>query len=43
MICTPDWVFVTIILAAGARGVLRDAVEHDGLLGMVSGSQNDEE
>jgi len=37
-VCLPDWVFITTLLVLGARGVLRDLVEHDGLSGLLSGS-----
>jgi hypothetical protein len=37
-VCLPDWVFITTLLVIGARGVLRDLVEHDGLRGLLSGS-----
>jgi hypothetical protein len=34
----PAWLVALLVLTAGARGVLRDAVEHNGLLGLLKGN-----
>jgi hypothetical protein len=39
-ICLPEWLVAVLILATGARGVLRDLVEHDGIRGVVRGSES---
>jgi hypothetical protein len=40
MVCLPEWLVVVLVLAAGARGVLRDLIEHDGLSGVLRGSDS---
>jgi hypothetical protein len=35
----PAWLVAFLVAAATFRGVLRDAIEHDGLVGLLRGSQ----